>query len=674
METARSIVFDRDMNTYNEDAFFTRPGWAGVSGRNLEKPKGTLIGFMNSPEYTDRGYRFTFFPVGNTMIWIPPILAARFLYCAIPSLTLIHPDTGYSFPYLMAMGIWNIMIWLAGMRIAYALCRRFFSPAVSVLAITSVMGAGNLLPFVFIDICFSHAIDFFLLTSAIELWLQTRESRQPATFFLWGTVSGLAMIVRYQDVAFLILPFFQIIYDRSWGNRPGRSSKISSAAGYILFLIGLLAVSGSQVLYWRILHGQWLVSGKTMGTAAIPTFNPLNPELIPMLFSDYHGLFAWMPLLALALIGFFWFVWKNPAIGVPLLSLFLIETYYNASRSEWWNLGFGVRRFSGMSVIFVLGAGMLISPFRNRWRRLAAIAVIVLGCIWNVLFMVQFYQHQFHGDSSTAYDQLVDDDGPYGEVRYRWVGPRIRPIPAMIRGFREWILGESLPVSAVSALISSHGSRNAAGTINFILAFCVAWSVVALVGCSVIRREVKCRFMSCTAAIAVLAIYAGLWLLDHDTRLYRFVKMNRNAITGEISEIRLAQGSIFWGENEQVERAGDTIRSDLNPALKSDNVYLLLLRPPSGIDAVNYNQLLKLSARTDSDGVLSVELPRDWRRNCRPVEGKMDYSDWDDRFCVQRIAVETSDPISAITLNLGESSDSPKIFSIWMDPVNYSNP
>jgi hypothetical protein len=669
IEVARSITFDQDINTYNEDFYFTQPGWSGVDNRDPGKPPRTILSYMSAPVYTAKQYRFGIFPIGNTMLWLPAFCIAKSVFNHFPSLTQQYMDTGYSFPYLIVLAWWNLMIWMMGLRVAYALMRRFFSPSETLYAVIAVMGAGNLIPFVFVDICFSHCIDFLLFTAIIEIWLRTRDSKHYADYCLWGLLSGYIAIVRYQEVALLLLPIIQMAIDFcspsvSTGKKGIRSA---TAKEYLTFWVSFGFIAGCQCVYWKVLHGQFIISSQKMGAANLPSFDLSNPQLIPMFFSDYHGLFSWMPFLALAAIGAILFVKENRQIGLPVLAVFLVESYYNACRTEWWNLGFGVRRFSGMSIVFILGAGYIISKCSNRWKRGLVYGITSVLVIWNILFMIQFYQFQFHGDKNSAYTDIVNDQGPYRSPEYQYVGPGINSLKNVLNGTRNWCREESLLLAGLKDVFYKPTSGKIVRICNYVLLFCLAWMFVAICSHRYIKWMVRRRILLSFIVLFSGVTHIGLWLMDSGTELIRYPVIENEVLTGKVSEIRVKKGAVFWGENNRIPWPSEDHILEITLPAHIRKISLLLLDGDVSIQGVNYNPISSVTVDADPDGVLEMRLTDLWRIFCQPVKGQYGFQFIDENLCIVEIPVSNHQSVSVLRLTGSQLEILPEICSIWFE-------
>ncbi len=113
-----------------------------------------------------------------------------------------------------------------------------------------------------------------------------------------------------------------------------------------------------------------------------------------MLFSPFHGMLFWSPILVVALAGLALLIRRQPRLGLALLAGFVLTWYINGAFKTWNTAGsFGARRFLNCTPIFVVG---LACAYDALWRsRVAALRALVpvlsLAAIaWNAGLLVQF--------------------------------------------------------------------------------------------------------------------------------------------------------------------------------------------------------------------------------------------------------------------------------------------
>ncbi len=574
-EVARSVVFDGDLNSYNENHYFSEVGWQGFEYQPVFQGKRSFVQYVKSPDLTDRGYLTTWMPFGCTLFWIPPHWITRTLISSIKNLS--GPDIlndGYSSPFVLGLAFWNLLWWLMGLGMAYRLLRRFFDEKVSLLSIMAIMGGGNLLPFVMIDICFTHAIDFFLVTAFLEMHFRFQESRDRKNVLLLGIVAGLNIIVRYQSIVLLLFPAVEIaadlrqIYRREkvWGD----SLKL-----WTVFTAGVAIIVGLQLTYWKIMYGFFFLMGDHVTAVGIPIIDYSKLHILPMFFSKFHGLFTWMPLLLPAVLGIFLLPALRRRMGWILIAIFALIIVSNAARANWFNLGFGVRRFSSYFIIFMLGAANLLRFINRKWLFYLVSSVIGICIIWNILFMMQHYLPP--ETRSDVYQELTANLQPFQLPEYGWVGPLISAFPEMFRDGWKWVSQESFLMQLVSGTGNIALGIRLWGMVAVVLFF--AGPVILIMrfgGFSPVRSHHR-GILIALCLMATLGSYAGLAVMDHQTRTVEFAEIRNGKLTGNIRNIRLHRGRDFTGMNDAVELTLPEKNSlEFSPPVTGETITLLV--------------------------------------------------------------------------------------------------
>ncbi len=659
LETARSLVFDQDLNVYNENYYFTGPGWEDVHARTLlQKRDRPLLRFMNRPEYTERGYKFAFMPMGNTFFWLFPMTLTKVAYCVFPSLSMHYPDDGYSWPYLFAFSSWNIFWHLLGLALAFRFLSRFFKPATAAVAVIATAGASNILPFIFIDVTFSHGFNFFLTAAFLELWRRSRESARPGHYLLWGMVGGLALIVRYQDGIMLAVP----VIDAGLGviKRRRKNEKLVSLfrhAGWT-FVAGFIFIVGVQNLYWKITYDSFFIPPAKMGASAMPSLNWFKPEIIPLLFSQYHGLFSWMPLLAVFFVGLCLFSWKKPRWGFPLMFVFIGELFYNSTRTDWWSMGFSGRRMAGFTMLLMPGAAFLLDLCRRRFLRIISYVIIFIFVLWNFLFMAEFYHHQFRRGTAGAYMKLVNDRGPYQEHIFGWIGPSFMHLPELASDnavwFRDFSMAGKLFIKAASGI---EFKKTLARLIGFLVLFFIPAGIAFLLFDKSMRIRVKSGAWRFILSACIVVFYGSLWTADRQTSLIRSPIIKNGRMTGRVEAIRIHKDSPFLGENKlltpDMRPRTDTLRTAFDEYLSARFIELTLLKKGEAGHPLTETAMVHSADQNIKTKNIVIKLNTILRSRFEKVEGNFGNTLFDENLYRVRITVPefTRDKIAVLELD-----------------------
>jgi hypothetical protein len=148
-------------------------------------------------------------------------------------------------------------------------------------------------------------------------------------------------------------------------------------------------------------------------------FHWFRPELAGVLFSSWHGLFYWHPVLLPAFAGLVWWTWHSrrsarpsagsaESTGAPITNLLSPITlaplvfsasllaaaagtiYINAAWWCWWfAAAFGSRAFDGALLGLMAGHGFLLARSEGRVRRVLLWLSTGL-VVWNIYVFVLF--------------------------------------------------------------------------------------------------------------------------------------------------------------------------------------------------------------------------------------------------------------------------------------------
>lgn len=547
ISTARSICLNQDLNVYDEDTYYTTAGWEDVTQRKKLGSPDKLLKYFNRPDYTEMGYRFPLFPIGNTIFWLSPYAALSGL-CALDIVTF-QPCSGYSWPWIGSLTLWGILWFLIGIVICFFTLNQFFRLDLTTISIIAILGFGNSLPFVLIDPCFSHSLDFLLHAGCLAITVQMHKKPSVMSGFLWGVLIGFSIIVRYQNVFLLVFPFLYLIHVMWQKLRDKNTQQINQ---FVAFLLGFLMFLSVQVLYWKIISGSFWITPAQFGASNLPSLNPLNPQLIPMLFSRFHGFFSWMPGMMIAGIGVLCFFKKDRWIAAGILITIILHTYYNSSRSEWWNLGFGVRRFVGPSIYFMIGLASILEYCKPKLLiRIVSLLTVTILVIWNLLFIGLFYQDSGMSDRGLL-QQLIQSTRASARFDYGWIGPRIDKTTVLFSGFCQWIQKDALvPRSLLNPNTMPEHAKEMAILIStglVLILILTIWGSYRWLRC--LNRDTRIVTILSQSAVILWVLTVAILIhfdIRSDSRMVARLPATGNML--QLIPLKLAPSSIFWGEN-----------------------------------------------------------------------------------------------------------------------------
>jgi hypothetical protein len=370
----RSAVFDRDLEFGNEYQWFYD-----------HDPRG-LDGFKKT--FLDRreprtGRHINFGPLGSALLWSPFYLVAHAGVLVAHALGSGVAADGFSAPYQAAVCYASALYGLLGMLLIQDMLVRFgsFSEAVATWTSAALWLATPVFYYMTLAPAFSHACSLFAVSLLLWLWLRARERDRLLDWLAVGAMGGLAALVREQDLLFLALPGFELLWralrDAAWRSAIERGAAMSACAalGFLPQLFAYHAINGS-------LGPSKMVARKMSYT---------SPHLLGVLFDPAHGLFFWTPLLVLATLGLALLVRRREAQWVLLAIGLLLQVWINGSVESWTQAGaFGSRRFVSATPVFAFGLAALVAAVLPRLGRTVTVAGLSLFVWWNVSLVVQF--------------------------------------------------------------------------------------------------------------------------------------------------------------------------------------------------------------------------------------------------------------------------------------------
>ena len=378
----RSLWFDRDLSFENEYRYF--------HDRGIARDHGFERTFLELETVT--GLRLNFATIGPALLWAPFYavgdVAARLLHAAGAEVAV----DGFSKPYLLAVTYGSATYAFLAICIAIAAARRLFGEGY--LAGLAVWAGTPLLFYAYLAPGFAHACSAFTVALFVGTWLLVRESWSLRGLMALGACSALMVMVREQDMFFVVGPAVDFVWSVVEARRGGahartRALLLRVAAGAATAFICYLP----QVATYLVLYGH---VGPAPEVARKMVW--FAPHAAGVLLSPEHGLLVWTPLVLVAVAGLVGLTCAGAVglpgarrIGVCLLAMFAAQVYISGSVESWTTAGsFGARRFVGTSILLVVGLAASMRLAQERLSR-AALFVGVVVCIWwNLGLTVQY--------------------------------------------------------------------------------------------------------------------------------------------------------------------------------------------------------------------------------------------------------------------------------------------
>ena len=385
----RSAWKDGDLHFLNE--------YEWLISRAPEKQQNFKGAFVDHRNAT--GYARNDAPIGCAILWAPFFGLAD----AYVRFTGAYPADGYSFPYILMICFGSAFYGFLGFALQYAMARRWFGVRSAFWAVLTLWFGAHAVYYMYVTPPMSHATSIFATSLFLYTWFRVRESGTLRGWLFLGLVGGLAAIVRWQDAFFLVLP----VLDR----KPLKLKLAMLAAAFVVFV--------PQLWVWRTLNGEFnpYSTGNLKGK-----FFWYGKYLLPVLFSSYHGLLLWTPVVGLCLVGFVFLLRKDSIFWLLLLE-FLIQFYFITCIDTWQGGGgFGLRYIISCTAIFTLALAALYEAFPRRWTPVVSIVFIV----WNLFMVIQVATGMIPRDGhfpvmQMVRNQFVEVPRKLGDIAYRYL-------------------------------------------------------------------------------------------------------------------------------------------------------------------------------------------------------------------------------------------------------------
>jgi hypothetical protein len=387
-----SALFDGDLDFYDEYSYFIELN-----------PEAGIEGVRDKRDPTT-GLPLNVAPVGTAVLWSPAYLVAHVGVLTARSLGAQVPADGLARPYLWAACFASVAYTYAGLLLCYRLCRRFFAPLGSALAVALVWLATPAFFYSHVNPPWSHSASLFTVALFASFWHKTRDRRTMPQFFVLGLFGGLMALVREQDGLFLLIPaiealvtYLGMLRRREWAALP------ALLARHLLLLVGVCLAFSPQMLVYRVLNGRF-GPNPTVGYK----FDWLSPHFFQVLGDPHYGLFVWTPLVLFALIGLVFLFRRDRLLAAVFASAFLAQVYITGSFLTWQSPGsFGQRRFINCTVIFALGLAALLAYLRQRgWPAWILVSLGGLFVAWNWGLVVHWVLYRADREAGLLWDRL----------------------------------------------------------------------------------------------------------------------------------------------------------------------------------------------------------------------------------------------------------------------------
>lgn len=319
--------------------------------------------------------------IGWAVLSAPAYLAADLLVALGNAVGVWQlPRDGFGPVYQVMLQLWHVFLAGASLLLARRVLVTWFSAAAATLGVVIVWIGSPLLYYQTSNIGMSHGAVFFavvVMVYGLVRGMATPTGRWP--WLLAGAGFGLAVVTRYQAGVFGLVALMVVV------ERLRRDGACGLNAVGWMFL-GAVPFVALQSFAWHVVYGRWLVfsyGGEN------ESFAWLQPQIGSALFSSWHGLFYWHPLILVGLGGLVWWACSRGRVGSPstaappdrsplptvpsarvvalgLLAAAGATIYVNAAWWCWWFASaFGSRAFDG-ALLGIMGGMAFLWTRANR--------------------------------------------------------------------------------------------------------------------------------------------------------------------------------------------------------------------------------------------------------------------------------------------------------------------
>ncbi|MCG3142168.1 MAG: hypothetical protein HDKAJFGB_03556 [Anaerolineae bacterium] len=378
-----SILLDGDLNFRNQYEYFCKLNPTDCVKSRFQE---TFLDLK-----TPTGLQINFGPMGTAVLWLPFYLLAHGFALAAQNLNPAFVANGVSQPYIFAVSVGSVFWGWLGIYLAYRIARNYFDEALALGSALTILFATNAVYYMYVAPAFSHAASLFASALFVYVWWRTRATRARGKLGHWfalGASGGLMTMVREQEGVLFVIPLVEgvALAYHVWRREKTRADLTRWLMGAATMAAGAFLTFLPQLMVYRVLNGNFLPARNVTDKF---TWN--GNHILDILFSNFHGLFTWTPIILFAVIGLFLLWRKDKLLAAAFLAALAAEIYLLGSFSTWFGgAAFGMRRFINCTVLFVVGLAAFADALQTRVPRPILAGAGIFLIVWNLFFIIQF--------------------------------------------------------------------------------------------------------------------------------------------------------------------------------------------------------------------------------------------------------------------------------------------
>ena len=222
------------------------------------------------------------------------------------------------------------------------------------------------------------------------VWFTIRWHTSPniRSAILVGLIIGFIILIRPSEMVCLLIPLLWNV-----GNGKSFLRKINllkeNFSHVVALVVAMILVGSTQLIYWKLVTGNFLFYSYTNAGEG---FEFLWPYTQKFLFSFRKGWFVYIPIMVLAVVGFYHLYVRNRKIFLPLFLFFILSVWIISSWGCWWYAGgsYSSRSLLPAYVLLAIPLGYFFEALSGKKILKNVIAVLIVLLI--VLNLFQTWQ------------------------------------------------------------------------------------------------------------------------------------------------------------------------------------------------------------------------------------------------------------------------------------------
>ena len=286
-----------------------------------------------------------------------------------------YPADGFSEPYQWALIINSTLVAFLGLFILRKVLLNFFTDKIATVVLILIFFGTNY--YVWGSTSAEMPHNYLFTMYALVLWLTIRwHNTYKTKYIIFLSVAiGTMALSRPTEIIAVLIPLLWNVYNKE--SLVKRIALFKSNWHQLLWFVMIMFFIGLiQMIYWKIHSGRFIYFSYINPGEG---FELLSPYTIKVLFSFRNGWLIYTPMMALAILGFYYMYKANIKIFAAIVLFFIINLYIISSWSCWWYAGgFGHRAFVQSYALMSLPLGYFIQYVYRKGITLKVIVSVIL--------------------------------------------------------------------------------------------------------------------------------------------------------------------------------------------------------------------------------------------------------------------------------------------------------